>query len=149
MAAARRAPLNDVAAESGVCRATVSFVLDDGPRQTISETTRDRAPALPDHDLPSTGVRSTGVRSAGGRPRSARETAHRPGLASSASFEASRPREAGMDAVRALHAEHPEATAVAAYDDTGYGALVTPTLTTVRIDAEPCVPRAAVVRGSA
>ncbi|WP_309500713.1 LacI family DNA-binding transcriptional regulator, partial [Streptomyces shenzhenensis] len=34
--------LKDVAAASGVSRATVSFVLNDDPRQTISAATRDR-----------------------------------------------------------------------------------------------------------
>ncbi|WP_436531946.1 LacI family DNA-binding transcriptional regulator [Actinoplanes sp. HUAS TT8] len=38
----RRATLKDVAAASGVSRATVSFVLNDTPNQTISEVTRTR-----------------------------------------------------------------------------------------------------------
>ncbi|BBH68062.1 LacI family transcriptional regulator [Actinoplanes sp. OR16] len=38
----RRATLKDVAAASGVSRATVSFVLNDTPNQTISEATRAR-----------------------------------------------------------------------------------------------------------
>jgi len=37
-----RATLRDVAAASGVSRATVSFVLNDNPRQTISPATRER-----------------------------------------------------------------------------------------------------------
>ncbi|MCZ9339527.1 LacI family transcriptional regulator, partial [Streptomyces sp. TRM76130] len=37
-----RVTLNDVAAASGVSRATVSFVLNDDPHQTISAATRDR-----------------------------------------------------------------------------------------------------------
>ena len=37
-----RATLKDVAAASGVSRATVSFVLNDTPNQTISEATRER-----------------------------------------------------------------------------------------------------------
>ncbi|WP_329343406.1 LacI family transcriptional regulator [Streptomyces sp. NBC_00663] len=37
-----RVTLNDVAKASGVSRATVSFVLNDDPRQTISEATRER-----------------------------------------------------------------------------------------------------------
>jgi DNA-binding LacI/PurR family transcriptional regulator len=42
MAENRRATLKDVAAASGVSRATVSFVLNDTPNQSISETTRAR-----------------------------------------------------------------------------------------------------------
>ncbi|MFF5083679.1 LacI family DNA-binding transcriptional regulator [Actinoplanes sp. NPDC000266] len=42
MPEARRATLKDVAAASGVSRATVSFVLNDTPNQTISEATRER-----------------------------------------------------------------------------------------------------------
>ncbi|MBY8865883.1 MULTISPECIES: LacI family DNA-binding transcriptional regulator [Streptomyces] len=42
MGASRRVTLNDVAAASGVSRATVSFVLNDDPRQSISAATRDR-----------------------------------------------------------------------------------------------------------
>src|SRR5512138_1166806 len=38
----RRATLKDVAAASGVSRATVSFVLNRTPNQTISPATRDR-----------------------------------------------------------------------------------------------------------
>lgn len=40
MVEGRRATLKDVAAASGVSRATVSFVLNDTPNQTISEATR-------------------------------------------------------------------------------------------------------------
>lgn len=42
MGTSRRVTLNDVAAASGVSRATVSFVLNDDPHQTISAATRDR-----------------------------------------------------------------------------------------------------------
>jgi DNA-binding LacI/PurR family transcriptional regulator len=42
MGSSGRVTLNDVAAASGVSRATVSFVLNDDPRQTISAATRDR-----------------------------------------------------------------------------------------------------------
>ncbi|GAA3706701.1 LacI family DNA-binding transcriptional regulator [Streptomyces tremellae] len=42
MGGSRRVTLNDVAAASGVSRATVSFVLNDDPHQTISAATRDR-----------------------------------------------------------------------------------------------------------
>ncbi|MGQ4436100.1 MULTISPECIES: LacI family DNA-binding transcriptional regulator [unclassified Streptomyces] len=42
MGGSRRVTLNDVAAASGVSRATVSFVLNDDPNQTISAATRDR-----------------------------------------------------------------------------------------------------------
>ncbi|MFJ9567638.1 LacI family DNA-binding transcriptional regulator [Streptomyces fuscichromogenes] len=42
MGASRRVTLKDVAAASGVSRATVSFVLNDDPGQTISAATRDR-----------------------------------------------------------------------------------------------------------
>lgn len=42
MGSSRRVTLNDVAAASGVSRATVSFVLNDDPNQTISAATRDR-----------------------------------------------------------------------------------------------------------
>jgi DNA-binding LacI/PurR family transcriptional regulator len=42
MGASGRVTLRDVAAASGVSRATVSFVLNDDPRQTISAATRDR-----------------------------------------------------------------------------------------------------------
>ena len=45
-----RATLKDVAAASGVSRATVSFVLNDTPNQTISETTRARVLQVV-HDL--------------------------------------------------------------------------------------------------
>ncbi|BCY11491.1 LacI family DNA-binding transcriptional regulator [Actinoplanes sp. L3-i22] len=42
MAEGRRATLKDVAAASGVSRATVSFVLNDTPNQTISAATREK-----------------------------------------------------------------------------------------------------------
>jgi DNA-binding LacI/PurR family transcriptional regulator len=42
MSTLKRVTLNDVAAASGVSRATVSFVLNDDPKQTISGATRDR-----------------------------------------------------------------------------------------------------------
>ena len=42
MGSSGRVTLSDVAAASGVSRATVSFVLNDDPRQTISAATRDR-----------------------------------------------------------------------------------------------------------
>jgi DNA-binding LacI/PurR family transcriptional regulator len=42
MGSSGRVTLNDVAAASGVSRATVSFVLNDDPHQTISASTRDR-----------------------------------------------------------------------------------------------------------
>ncbi|WP_328475275.1 LacI family DNA-binding transcriptional regulator [Actinoplanes sp. NBC_00393] len=42
MAGTGRATLKDVAAASGVSRATVSFVLNETPNQTISEATRQR-----------------------------------------------------------------------------------------------------------
>ncbi|MGW1754121.1 LacI family DNA-binding transcriptional regulator [Streptomyces mirabilis] len=42
MAGSGRVTLNDVAAASGVSRATVSFVLNDDPNQTISPATRER-----------------------------------------------------------------------------------------------------------
>src|SRR5882757_7693884 len=42
MGGSRRVTLNDVAAASGVSRATVSFVLNDDPNQTISAATRER-----------------------------------------------------------------------------------------------------------
>ncbi len=40
-----RATLNDVAAASGVSRATASFVLRDSPGQSISAATRERVRA--------------------------------------------------------------------------------------------------------
>jgi len=46
----RRATLKDVAAASGVSRATVSFVLNDTPNQTISPATRERVLRMA-HDL--------------------------------------------------------------------------------------------------
>lgn len=42
MGGSQRVTLKDVAAASGVSRATVSFVLNDDPNQTISATTRER-----------------------------------------------------------------------------------------------------------
>ncbi|MFK0287451.1 LacI family DNA-binding transcriptional regulator [Streptomyces sp. NPDC090499] len=42
MARSGRVTLTDVAEASGVSRATVSFVLNDDPRQTISTATRER-----------------------------------------------------------------------------------------------------------
>ncbi|WP_320774316.1 LacI family DNA-binding transcriptional regulator [Streptomyces sp. CRN 30] len=42
MGSSGRVTLKDVAAASGVSRATVSFVLNDDPRQSISAATRDR-----------------------------------------------------------------------------------------------------------
>jgi DNA-binding LacI/PurR family transcriptional regulator len=42
MGGSRRVTLKDVAEASGVSRATVSFVLNDDPHQTISATTRER-----------------------------------------------------------------------------------------------------------
>jgi len=45
-----RVTLSDVAKASGVSRATVSFVLNDDPRQTISATTRERVTAAA-HEL--------------------------------------------------------------------------------------------------
>ena len=42
MGGSQRVTLKDVAAASGVSRATVSFVLNDDPHQTISATTRER-----------------------------------------------------------------------------------------------------------
>lgn len=110
--------------------------------------------ALPDHDFPLSEAR---LRFAG-------ETADRLGLAPVTDFVVPRPREAGADAVQAFLAAHGTVTAIAAfdddmalrtlsalhtlgrvvpdeiavigYDDTEYGALVTPALTTVHIDAE-------------
>ncbi|GAA2576508.1 LacI family DNA-binding transcriptional regulator [Winogradskya consettensis] len=46
MAGAKRATLKDVAAASGVSRATVSFVLNDTPNQSISQATRARILAV-------------------------------------------------------------------------------------------------------
>lgn len=110
--------------------------------------------ALHSHDYPLTELRL----------RFARATTDRLGLPPLTPFVVPRLREAGTEAVRAFRAAHPEVTAVAAfdddtalrtltalldlglgvpsdmavigYDDTEYGALVTPALTTVRIDAE-------------
>jgi len=98
------------------------------------------------------------------RLRFVRQTAESLGLAPPETVVVPRPRPAGADAVRAFRAEHPYVSAVAGYDDdvalrtltalhdlalvapgdlavigfddTEYGALSTPALTTVRIDAE-------------
>ncbi|MFE6887734.1 LacI family DNA-binding transcriptional regulator [Streptomyces sp. NPDC057694] len=110
--------------------------------------------ALPDADTPL----------ATARLRFADETARSLGAAPLLSFVVPRPRAAGTVAVRAFRAAHPEVTAVAAFnddvalraltavqdlglsvpddiavmgfDDTEYGELMTPALTTVHIDAE-------------
>ncbi|MER6083914.1 LacI family DNA-binding transcriptional regulator [Streptomyces sp. NPDC001833] len=112
------------------------------------------AMAMPDHDFPLTEAR-LGF---------AREAARRLGLPSLRRFVVPRPRRAGEAAVAAALAAHPEVTALAAFDDdialrsltalrdlgrqvpgdlavigfdeTEYGSLSTPALTTVRIDAE-------------
>ncbi|MDV9168944.1 LacI family DNA-binding transcriptional regulator [Streptomyces sp. W16] len=112
------------------------------------------AMALPGDDTPLTELRL----------RFARATTDRLGLPPLVPFAVPRPREAGTAAVRAFLAAHDEVTAVAAfdddialrtltalldlglsvpsdvavigYDDTEYGALVTPALTTIHIDAE-------------
>ncbi|WP_406333944.1 LacI family DNA-binding transcriptional regulator [Streptomyces sp. NBC_00203] len=98
------------------------------------------------------------------RLRFAGQTAAALGLAPLASFVVPRPRSAGASAVREFRAAHPGVTAIAGfnddvalrtlttlhdlglsvpgdvavigYDDTEYGELVTPALTTVHIDAE-------------
>ncbi|WP_326719327.1 LacI family transcriptional regulator [Streptomyces sp. NBC_00243] len=110
--------------------------------------------ALPDPETPLADVRL----------RFATRTAEHLGLAPLTSLVVPRPRETGTDAVRAFRAAHSEVTAIAAFnddvalrtltalndlglgapgdlavigfDDTEYGALVTPALTTVHIDAE-------------
>ncbi|MFH0178624.1 LacI family DNA-binding transcriptional regulator [Streptomyces cacaoi] len=112
------------------------------------------AMALPDHEFPLTEAR-LGF---------AREAARRRGLAPLECFVVPRPREAGAAAVEAFLAAHAEVTALAAFDDdialrsltalrdlglrvpedvavigfddTEYGSLTTPALTTVHIDAE-------------
>ncbi|KPI28328.1 transcriptional regulator, LacI family [Actinobacteria bacterium OV320] len=112
------------------------------------------AMALPDHEFPLTQAR-LGF---------AREAARRRGLAPLERLVVPRPREAGAAAVEAFLAAHAEVTALAAFDDdialrsltalrdlglrvpedvavigfddTEYGSLSTPALTTVRIDAE-------------
>ena len=99
----------------------------------------------------------------GVRRRFARETVEKLGLHPLAELTLSAPREASAAELRAFLADHPEVTAVAGLDDTialralaalhdlglavperiavigfddfGYGALVTPSLTTVAIDA--------------
>jgi len=98
------------------------------------------------------------------RVRWARETLAKLGLPALTSFTVPRPRAAGTAAVQTLRTTHPAVTAVAAfdddvalrtltalhdlglsapgdlavigYDDTEYGALSTPALTTVHIEAE-------------
>jgi hypothetical protein len=110
--------------------------------------------ALPDHDSPLLEVRL----------RLARQIVTTLGLAPPASFVVPPPRTADTGAVKAVLAAHGTVTAVAAFDDdialrtltalhdlglaapddlavigfddTEYGALVTPALTTVHIDAE-------------
>ncbi|MCG7208548.1 LacI family DNA-binding transcriptional regulator [Streptomyces arenae] len=112
------------------------------------------AMALPDHEFPLTEAR-LGF---------AREAARRLGIACPESFVVPRPREAGAAAVEAFLAAHPEVSALAGFDDdialrsltalrdlglrvpqdvavigfddTEYGSLSTPALTTVHIDAE-------------
>ncbi|WP_405910339.1 LacI family DNA-binding transcriptional regulator [Streptomyces sp. NBC_00828] len=119
------------------------------------------AMALPDDESPLTGLRL----------RFANETASTLGLPPLTPFVVPRPRAAGTKAVEAFRAAHGDVTAVAAfdddvalrtltalhdlgltapddwavigYDDTEYGALVTPALTTVHIDAEAHGRRAA------
>lgn len=115
---------------------------------------RHIALALPDNDPPLSKVRE----------RFARESAAALGLASLTTFVVPRPRAAGTGAVQSFVAGNKAVTAVAAYDDdvalrtltalhdlgltapgdlavigfddTEYGALTTPALTTVHIDAE-------------
>ena len=98
------------------------------------------------------------------RERLAARCAATLGLEPVTPFDIPRPREAGAEAVARLRRDHPEATAIAAFsddialravtalhdlglavpgdaavigfDDTEYGALVAPALTTVHIDAE-------------
>ncbi|MEU9368552.1 LacI family DNA-binding transcriptional regulator [Streptomyces avermitilis] len=110
--------------------------------------------ALPDGETPLTEVRL----------RFAREAARTLGLAPPTPFVVPRPRSAGTRAVQDFRAAHSTVTAIAAFnddialrtltalhdlgltvpddlavigfDDTEYGALVTPALTTVHIDAE-------------
>jgi DNA-binding LacI/PurR family transcriptional regulator len=112
------------------------------------------AMAMPDHDFPLTEAR-LGF---------AREAARRLGLPALERFVVPGPREAGAAAVKVFLAAHPEVTALAAFDDdialrgitalndlgvrvpenmavigfdeTEYGSLSTPALTTVHIDAE-------------
>ncbi|MGI5452369.1 LacI family DNA-binding transcriptional regulator [Streptomyces sp. CA-249302] len=112
------------------------------------------AMALPDHEFPLTGARL----------RFAREAARRLELPPLERFVVPRPRGAGAAAVEAFLAAHPQVTALAAFDDdialrtltalrdlgrrvpedvavigfdeTEYGSLTTPALTTVHIDAE-------------
>ncbi|MGP4007173.1 LacI family DNA-binding transcriptional regulator [Streptomyces sp. 4N124] len=112
------------------------------------------AMAMPDHDFPLTEAR-LGF---------SQEAARRLGLPPLERFVVPRPRESGAAAVEAFLAEHPDVSAVAAFDDdialrtltalrdlgrrvpedvavigfdeTEYGSLSTPALTTVHIDAE-------------
>jgi DNA-binding LacI/PurR family transcriptional regulator len=98
------------------------------------------------------------------RDRFAAQCAAARGLAPLVRVDVPRPRRAGAEAVEQFRRDHPDVTAVAAFsddialrtstalrdlglavphdvavigfDDTGYGALVTPALTTVHIDAE-------------
>ncbi|MEV6498631.1 LacI family DNA-binding transcriptional regulator [Streptomyces prunicolor] len=112
------------------------------------------AMAMPDHDFPLTEARLGFTR----------ETARRLDLPPLERLVVPRPREAGAVAVEAFLAAHPEVTALAAFDDdialrsltalrdlgvrvpedmavmgfdeTEYGSLSTPALTTVHIDAE-------------
>ncbi|MFJ9541402.1 LacI family DNA-binding transcriptional regulator [Streptomyces sp. NPDC101225] len=112
------------------------------------------AMAMPDHDFPLTEAR-LGF---------SEETARRLGLPALERFVVPRPRGAGAAAVREFLQAHPEVTALAAFDDiialrsltalrdlglrvpedvavigfdeTEHGALTTPALTTVHIDAE-------------
>jgi DNA-binding LacI/PurR family transcriptional regulator len=109
--------------------------------------------ALPDNENPLGAL----------RVRWARDTVDMLGLPALTSLVVPRPRAAGTNAIQALRATHPAVTAVAAfdddvalrtltalhdlglnapgdlavigYDDTEYGALTTPALTTVHIDA--------------
>ena len=147
--------------------ATVSFVLNDDPRQTISalqirhltEHGHSRiALALPEED-------SALARA---RRRFAEHTLDSLGLPPPVPFTVPRPRRAGTGAVAALRAAHPDVTAVAAfdddlalrtltalhdlgltvpgdlavigYDDTEYGELSTPARTALGLDAAGLVP---------
>jgi DNA-binding LacI/PurR family transcriptional regulator len=115
---------------------------------------RDIAVALPDRETPLAEVRL----------HFARQTAGRLGIAPPPSFVVPRPRPAGAAAVAEFRAAHPAVSAVAAFDDdvalrvltalidlglrapadlavigfdaNEYGALATPALTTVYVDAE-------------
>jgi len=165
----KRVTLNDVAAASGVSRATASFVLRDSPNQSISAVTRERvrqaardlgyvphaiARALPDRETPLRAVRL----------QFADRTAETLGLSPVAPFSLPVSRTYAADSLAEFRAAHPAVTAAAAFDDdvalrvlaamrdlglvapgdlavigfddNGYGALATPALTTVHIDAE-------------